>query len=110
MSIETIVFVHGTGVRLKGCKERFDRAGVSARRAGVKAAFEECIGGDAFGIEFEGLSLPGAPSQQQIDREGEDFTRWSWPFYDPLFELAKLTIRTDRKDDSCGGKPQGLVM
>ena len=93
MGAGTIVFVHGTGVRLKDYKVSFDIARERARSVGIDAAFVECAWGDPLGVVFEGLSLPDPPSPDQLRAEAEDFARWSWLIDDPLFELDKLTIR-----------------
>lgn len=93
MSEGTIVFVHGTGVRLKGYRSSFEDARQRAQAAKIKASFIECAWGDALGVEFQGLSLPDTPSEDQLKRDGEDFARWSCLFADPLFELDQLTIR-----------------
>jgi hypothetical protein len=61
MRTGTIVFVHGTGVRLKGYERSFADAKNQAKAVGIKAEFEECPWGDPLGIEFEGLSLPDPP-------------------------------------------------
>ena len=93
MAAGTIVFVHGTGVRLKDYKRSFDSARDRAAAAGIDAAFVECAWGDPLGIDFKGLSLPDPPTEQQLRAEAEDFARWSWLFDDPMFELDKLTFR-----------------
>ena len=93
MSQGTILFVHGTGVRLKSYREGFDDAAARAQQAGIAAPLVACAWGDPLGVEFEGLSLPDPPSEAQLKRDGEDFAQWSWLFADPLFELDKLTIR-----------------
>jgi hypothetical protein len=89
----TIVFVHGTGVRLKNYKLGFAAARGYAAAAGIKAAFVECAWGDPLGVEFEGLSLPDPPSEEELKKEEEDFARWSFLLANPLFELEQLTIR-----------------
>jgi hypothetical protein len=93
MPAGTIVFVHGTGVRLKNYKRSLAIAEDRARAAGIEAAFVECAWGDPLGVVFEGLSLPDPPTEQELRAEAEDFARWSWLIDDPLFELDKLTIR-----------------
>src|SRR4051812_21617709 len=93
MSDGTILFVHGTGVRLKGYRNGFDDAKRSAEAAGIKTAFKECAWGDPLGVEYLGLSQPDPPSDEQLKRESEEFARWSVLFADPLFELDQLTLR-----------------
>src|SRR6476659_2918538 len=78
MAIGTVVFVHGTGVRLKGYKQSVAGAKELAATAGIKAGFVECAWGDPLGVEFEGLSLPDPPSEDELRREEEDFARWSF--------------------------------
>lgn len=97
MSAGTIVFVHGTGVRLKRYERCFADAKDLARAIGITARFAECAWGDPLGIEFEGLSLPDPPSEKQLREEQEDFALWSFLFADPLFELDKLTIRDPKQ-------------
>jgi hypothetical protein len=59
----------------------------------VREALIDCAWGDPIGVEFQGKSLPGPPSGQQLAEEEADFAHWGWLFADPLFELEKLTIR-----------------
>jgi hypothetical protein len=106
MSAGTIVFVHGTGVRLKGYVRSFANAEHHAGAVGITAPFAECVWGDALGIEFEGLSLPDPPSEKKLREEEEDFARWSFLFADPLFEMDKLTIR-DPKQPAQAKLPPG---
>jgi hypothetical protein len=93
MTQGTIVFVHGTGVRLKDYRNHFAHAKTVASTAGVSETFLECAWGDPLGVEFTGSSLPDPPSMEKVAEEEEDFARWNWLFDDPLFELDKLTIR-----------------
>jgi len=65
MILGTIVFVHGTGVRLKDYKRRIKIAREHAYSAGLKAALIECDWGDPPGITCLGLSsLPDLPTEQ----------------------------------------------
>lgn len=89
----TIVFVHGTGVRLAAYQRGITHAAKVAASADVTEHFVECAWGDPLGVEFEGRSLPDPPSAQKLEDEQEDFARWNWLFDDPLFELDQLTIR-----------------
>jgi hypothetical protein len=100
----TIVFVHGTGVRLKAYRRGFDSAREQAAKFGITAAFVECAWGDPLGIAFEGRSVPGEPSEKQLREAEEDFAQWSWLFDDPLHELLSLTIR-DTSDVAKPPKP-----
>lgn len=93
MAEGSIIFVHGTGVRLKTYQSGFEKARTVAQANGIGQEMVECAWGDALGVTFDGLSVPGPPSEKQQKEEAEDFARWSWLFDDPLFELAQLTIR-----------------
>lgn len=93
MTKGTIVFVHGTGVRLRDYHRGFEHAKSVAATAGISERFLECAWGDPLGVEFRGSSLPDPPSAEKLAEEEEDFARWNWLFDDPLFELDKLTIR-----------------
>jgi hypothetical protein len=108
MAKGTIIFVHGTGVRLKNYKRGFSSAKERAAAAGIQATFTECAWGDPLGIEFDGLSLPDPPSAAQLKREEEDFARWSFLFADPLFELDRLTVR-DTKQGAASTLPPGKL-
>jgi hypothetical protein len=92
-NVGSIVFVHGTGVRLKSYTHRLQLAREVAGSAGVKDVFVECAWGDPLGIFFKGDSLPDPPSPKKLQEEAEDFAQWNWLFDDPLFELDKLMIR-----------------
>lgn len=89
----SIVFVHGTGVRLENYVSGFEKAKQVASAAGLHQEFIECAWGDPLGIQFKGYSLPDVPTPDQLEKEADDFARWSWLFDDPLFELQQLTIR-----------------
>jgi hypothetical protein len=89
----SILFVHGTGVRLKSYAQSFDSAKKAAAACGLKQKLVECAWGDPLGIDFQGKSLPDPPSEKELASEQQDFAQWSWLFDDPLFELDKLTIR-----------------
>jgi len=102
MTESNILFVHGTGVRLRGYRGTFEVAEAAARRAGIQCAFLKCAWGDPLGVEFVGKSVPGRLSEEQIERERQDFAQWSWLIADPLFELDKLTIR----DTSVAAQPR----
>jgi hypothetical protein len=97
MTAGTILFVHGTGVRLKDYKRGLAIAEERARAAGIKAAFVECAWGDPLGVVFKGMSLPDPPSEAELRAEEQDFARWSWLIDDPLFELERLTTPDPRQ-------------
>jgi hypothetical protein len=89
----TIVFVHGTGVRLAGFERSYTAALDLATKCSFTPAFVPCAWGDPLGVEFSGRSLPDPPSAAQLTRDAEEFAQWDWLFDDPLFELTTLTIR-----------------
>jgi hypothetical protein len=91
MAAGTIVFVHGTGVRLKGYQSDLADARKHAGAAGIDDAVVECAWGDPLGAVFEGLSLPDPPTDHEFRADAEDFAQWTWRFDDPLFELQALT-------------------
>lgn len=93
MSRGTIVFVHGTGVRLKSYERGVENAMKIAAAADVTERFEKCAWGDPLGVEFDGKSLPDPPSPEKLKQEEEDFAQWIWLFDDPLFELNQLTLQ-----------------
>lgn len=88
----TILFVHGTGVRLADYATGFTQACAQAERAGIGARLVECAWGDPLGVTFEGQSLPDPPDPAAVRTEDEDLARWCWLFDDPLYELTLLTI------------------
>lgn len=92
MTDGTIIFVHGTGVRLDGYTADFAHACQRATAAGIKARLVACAWGDPLGVTFEGLSLPDRPDAKAYAAEAEDLAHWSWLFADPLSELDQLTI------------------
>lgn len=109
MSNGTVLFIHGTGVRLAGLQADFEQTRRCAQRAGIVADLVPCVWGDALGSEFTGLSLPGPPSQAQLNEEGEDLARWAWLFYDPWSELDKLTIAVNADDWGIGDDGWGAA-
>lgn len=92
MAHGSIIFVHGTGVRLESYCSLFTLAQERAQRSGITSTFVECAWGDPLGIEFQGLSLPDEPTAEQKRKQDEDFAQWSWLFADPLSELERMTI------------------
>jgi len=90
----TILFVHGTGVRLRDYRASFASARQVAQRAGLGHELIECAWGDPLGVEFEGKSLPDAPTTGEGEVDvGRDLAQWTRLFDDPLSELFLLTIR-----------------
>ncbi|HYI95062.1 MAG TPA: hypothetical protein VEX68_16070 [Bryobacteraceae bacterium] len=114
MPTGSIVFVHGTGARLKDYQSTFDTVVKLAAANGIAQNLVECAWGDPLGVEFEGLSLPDEPPAAQKAARAEEFARWSWLFDDPLFELDKLTIRdtssVDKSIPPPGIKPPWLIL
>jgi hypothetical protein len=93
MANGTIVFVHGTGVRLRDYKESFSTASATAKACGINRAFIQCLWGDPLGAEFEGKSLPDPPTREQIEEQEIESAEWDWLFARPLAELSMLTTR-----------------
>jgi hypothetical protein len=104
LSDGSILFVHGTGVRLRSFLTTYQTAASTAAACGLKQTFIPCAWGDPIGIEFEGRSLPDPPTTEQLRRQEEEFVHWSWLLDDPLFELSTLTVR-DRSHPADGGPP-----
>lgn len=89
----SLVFVHGTGVRLAGYEESLKTVGEQMRLAGIDRALVECDWGDPLGGMFEGNSLPDPPDEQASAERAQELARWTWLFDDPLAELEMLSIR-----------------
>lgn len=88
----TLLFVHGTGVRLANYNKLLETAMQQAMAAGILWEFVPCAWGDPLGVEFEGKCLPDISAADSGEQEF-DFARWQCLFDDPMFELDKLTIR-----------------
>jgi len=101
MASGCIVFVQGTGVRLKTYQQTLVGARERATRAGVTLPLEECEWGNAFGIRVPTLSLPGEPNEAQKHRSLEHEAQWAYLEDDPLFELRLL---------AAGGPPAAQSM
>jgi len=93
MSNGSIVFVHGTGVRLRSFEPTYQRAVQQARASGLWKEWIRCVWGDPLGVEFRGRSIPPEPDAERLRAKEQDFAEWNWLFDDPLFELYTLTIR-----------------
>jgi hypothetical protein len=110
----TIVFVHGTGVRLPAYQRGLETARKVAKACGLQHDFAECVWGDPLGVEFKGDSLPDPPDPKRLAQEEADFAQWNWLLDDPLFELDKLTTRDTSKAARApampGAKPQWLKL
>ena len=92
----SLIFVHGTGVRLKDYLSNITNAKKLAKSSGLSEIFVECAWGDALGVEFEGKSLPDPPSPEKLKEEEADFAEWNWQFEEPLFYLNLLTLRDSK--------------
>jgi hypothetical protein len=93
MPYGSLVFVHGTGVRLRGFLSTYESARSTAGACGLNQTFVPCAWGDPIGVEFAGQSLPDEPTPEQLERQEEEVAQWNWLLDDPLFELTTLTIR-----------------
>ncbi|MCK1675243.1 hypothetical protein [Bradyrhizobium sp. 150] len=89
----SLIFVHGTGVRLDRYKASLTTVDNQARRLGIDQQLIPCAWGDPLGIIFEGKSLPDPPDAAIIERDAQETARWSWLLDDPLAELDMLSIR-----------------
>ena len=58
MANGTIIFVHGTGVRLPSYQPQFKAAAKLASQCGVTQEFVSCAWGDGLGVEFGGKVSP----------------------------------------------------
>jgi hypothetical protein len=92
----TIVFVHGTGVRLPSYKSKFQNAQKIAQSVGIQDQFIPCAWGDPLGVDFQGKCLPGSlansdQEREEIERQQQDDNQWKWLFDAPLFELDQFT-------------------
>jgi hypothetical protein len=105
LSPGSIVFVHGTGVRLRRFLATYETATSTAAACGMKQTFIPCTWGDPIGIEFEGKSLPDPPTAEQIAKQEDEFAHWNWLLDDPLFELSTLTIRDRSSEDKAPTRP-----
>ena len=87
----TILFVHGTGVRLRDYSVGLEAARKCALAAGIDQTFVPCAWGDPLGVQIEGKSLPDY-DEDDSKQEAAEFLYWSWLFEDPLYELEQMTI------------------
>jgi hypothetical protein len=106
----SIVFVHGTGVRLASYKPDFENARKLAQRVGIQETFIPCAWGDPLGVDFHGKSIPcglakSAQAPEGSDPQEQDDSRWTWLFHAPLFELHQFT--TPDPDASSQWLPPG---
>jgi hypothetical protein len=89
-----LLFVHGTGVRLKAYQRMYVAARERARLEGLSVDLVDCEWGNALGIDAPTLSIPGPvpPDQQRAAAEAEQ--QWAYLDDDPLFELRLLAIES----------------
>src|SRR5262249_24162434 len=92
MNAGNILFIHGTGVRLKAYQKTFLAACDRAKNQGITLPLVECEWGDALGIEAPSLALPGAPDAEDLRKAAEAEQEWAYLDADPLFEQRLLTI------------------
>jgi hypothetical protein len=107
MRTGNILFVHGTGVRLKAYQKTYLAACDRAKAEGITLPLVECEWGDALGIEAPVLALPGTPDPEQLQKAAEVEQQWAYLDTDPLFELRLLTIGSGTSAPAVqfGGKP-----
>jgi hypothetical protein len=104
----TILFVHGTGVRLPSYRDGFRDAAAKALEYEIPNKFEQCPWADIFGAKFSPRSLPEPPSVKQLEEEQQDYAEWVYLFDDPMFELRTLAIPRKAGDpfDGLGAEPK----
>src|SRR4051794_24666844 len=92
MAVGSILLVHGPGVRLWSYTKGFGSAEKTARDCSVRRKLLPCAWGEPLGVEFNGYSLPDAPTAEQNRKEEDEFAQWVWILDDPLVELSLLGI------------------
>jgi len=85
----SILFVHGTGVRLKAYQKTYVAACNRATQHGIPHTMVECEWGDGLGIDLPTLSLPRTADDPPAPPEAVD-QQWSYLDVDPFFELRLL--------------------
>lgn len=93
--IQTVLFVHGTGVRKATYDEAFVRlqGGLKVNAPHVKA--ERCLWGDHLGARLgkDGVSIPDFEgAQSATPNERQILALWDLLTRDPMFELRDLAI------------------
>ena len=100
----TVIFVHGTSVRLKGYKVAFSKVkkGLTEALENVKrgpVTVAECLWGDSLGarLNLKGLSVPDYVSSGgqtgTATAEDDQVLLWEMLGYNSLFELHGLALR-----------------
>lgn len=98
----TLLYVHGTGVRMAGHEAtvRLIRSQVEERK--LPCQFEDFLWGD-LGAVFEGLSLPDPPERSSDARAQAE--RWEYLRIDPLFDLRLWCTPVNGQRMKVGAKP-----
>jgi hypothetical protein len=90
MRTGTILFVHGTGARLRSQQSLPEYLKTRASQFNIGLNIENCVWGDPVGAEFSGKSLPDLPeaNEHELQRDRE------WLYYDadPLFGLRLIAL------------------
>ncbi|MGR9235049.1 hypothetical protein ACU8NU_26215 (plasmid) [Rhizobium leguminosarum] len=106
----SIVFVHGTGVRLEGYAATLASVKAQVAVANIAVPVVACAWGEPLGITYGGRSLPDGPSEAQLSVEASELARWTWLLDDPLAEMDRLAIRDTRATEGAlpppGIKPE----
>ena len=92
--VGSIVFVHGTGVRLDGYLSALETARTEVLAAKLDVPIVPCSWGEPLGTTYQGLSLPDAPTGKELERQALNLAQWTWLLDDPLAELDRLAIRS----------------
>ena len=91
--IQSIVFVHGTGVRSWSYRVTADKVQAALRSRGFKGHFEPCVWGDKHGagLSHQGRSIPQFSGLQATPPDARAWQAlWSLLAADPYFELREL--------------------
>ena len=101
----TILFIHGTGERLKDAAPFLEHLQTQLDHFKIDYTLESVAWGDAVGVEFEGKSLPDPPQKPSPDE-----AEWSYLAADPLFGL-RLIAGPDISREGSGllGKPKWVT-
>jgi hypothetical protein len=81
----TSLFIHGTGVRGEGYAATLKTIRSRVADLQLPCHVDYCDWGDAYGIDFDGLSLPSPPKRNEEDEA--QALRWEYLEIDPLFDL-----------------------
>jgi hypothetical protein len=107
-AMTTVVFVHGTGVRVSADKDRFwatfglvsSKLHKHVERPDLNVV--PCFWGNELGakLQAEGASIPEydtARGFEAVEDEDYEISLWRLLYQDPLYELRVLSLRTDQK-------------